>query len=51
MGIAFWDGQSRGTQHSFQLAGQMKKPLVVYDYIRKEKQYIAPVEENGLNLS
>ncbi len=36
MGIAFWDGISKGTQHSFKLAEQMEKKLLVYDYIKRE---------------
>lgn len=30
--IAFWDGQSRGTQHSFKLCKEMEKPLKVVNY-------------------
>ena len=35
-GIAFWDGKSKGTQHSFKLAKKFDKELVVYDYVKKE---------------
>lgn len=28
--VAFWDGESRGTQHGMQLAREMGKPLEVY---------------------
>lgn len=35
-GIAFWDGQSVGTRHSFDLAKALGKTLVVYDYIQKK---------------
>ena len=34
-GIAFWDGKSKGTQHSFKLAHELEKPLQVYDYVKK----------------
>lgn len=30
--IAFWDGQSKGTQHSFELAKQYKNPIIVVKY-------------------
>lgn len=32
MGIAFWDGKSPGTKHSFGLSKKMNKKLVAYDY-------------------
>lgn len=31
-GIAFWDGQSKGTAHSFQIAKKQNKPLTVIRY-------------------
>ena len=34
-GIAFWDGESKGTKHSFDLARNLGKTLVVYDYVQK----------------
>lgn len=30
--IAFWDGQSKGTQHSFDLAKQYNNPILVIKY-------------------
>lgn len=30
-GVAFWDGQSKGTAHSFQIAKTMKKQLFVFN--------------------
>lgn len=30
--IAFWDGKSRGTHHSFTLCEQLKKPLKIIRY-------------------
>lgn len=30
--IAFWDGESKGTQHSFDLAKQYKNPILVIKY-------------------
>ena len=38
MGIAFWDGKSKGTQHSFKLAEKMGKALVIYNY--KDQAFI-----------
>ena len=32
MGIAFWDGESRGTQHSFKLAEKYNKKLKVVKF-------------------
>ena len=29
-GVAFWDGKSKGTAHSFQLAKRHKKTLIVF---------------------
>lgn len=30
--IAFWDGESRGTKSSIDLAKKMNKPVYIYDY-------------------
>lgn len=32
IGIAFWDGVSKGTSHSFKIAREQKKELFVFDY-------------------
>jgi len=32
MGIAFWDGESKGTQHSFSLSASMGKRLYIFNY-------------------
>ncbi len=32
-GIAFWDGISKGTAHSFQIVKKQKKKLYTYNYI------------------
>jgi len=29
LGIAFWDGKSRGTQHSFDLANKLGKKIII----------------------
>ena len=42
MGIAFWDGMSKGTAHSFDLAKRMGKTLWVYNYGSKEWFVINP---------
>ena len=34
IGIAFWDGQSKGTAHSFGIAKSQKKKLFVYNYVK-----------------
>lgn len=31
--VAFWDGQSRGTQHNFELCSMYDNPLVIYNYV------------------
>ncbi len=36
-GIAFWDGKSKGTKHSFALSEQAGKTLLVYEYKDNEK--------------
>jgi len=38
-GIAFWDGESRGTAHSFELSKKLGKKLFVYEYL-SGKRYI-----------
>lgn len=35
-GIAFWDGKSKGTAHSFKIAKKQNKRLFVYDYVKKD---------------
>lgn len=39
VGIAFWDGVSKGTQHSFELAKKQNKKLLVIEY-NSNKRYI-----------
>ena len=36
MGIAFWDGTSTGTAHSFDITKKQSKILKVINYITKE---------------
>jgi len=36
-GIAFWDGESRGTQHSFKLAEKYNKKLKIIRFKRRKK--------------
>lgn len=33
-GLAFWDGESKGTSHSFRIAKDQKKPIYIYNYLR-----------------
>ena len=35
-GVAFWDGKSKGTAHSFKLAKKQKKRLFVFDALRND---------------
>lgn len=35
IGIAFWDGISRGTEHSFEIAKKLNKKLIVVQYENK----------------
>jgi len=35
-GIAFWDGKSKGTEHSFKLSKKQNKNLYVFNYIEKK---------------
>lgn len=32
-GIAFWDGKSKGTSHSFEISTRQNKKLYIYNYI------------------
>jgi len=32
MGIAFWDGKSRGTSHSFKIAEEIHKNIIIFNY-------------------
>lgn len=34
LGVAFWDGQSKGTAHSFKISEKQNKSLYVFDYIK-----------------
>jgi len=36
MGIAFWDGKSKGTKHSFDIAKNQNKTLYVFNYKTKK---------------
>jgi len=36
LGVAFWDGQSKGTAHSFKIAKSQKKKLLVFNFIEKD---------------
>lgn len=31
-GLAIWDGQSKGTAHSFDLSKKLNKPLLIFNY-------------------
>jgi len=36
IGIAFWDGKSKGTEHSFKISKKQSKDLHVFNYIEKK---------------
>jgi hypothetical protein len=36
MGVAFWDGQSRGTAHSFDISKRQQKKLYVFNYSKMD---------------
>ena len=38
--VCFWDGESKGTAHNFDLARQAHTPLKVYNYTRK--RFVTP---------
>jgi len=40
LGIAFWDGSSKGTEHSFKISKQQNKVLKVIDYVKGESYYV-----------
>jgi hypothetical protein len=37
-GVAFWDGKSKGTQHSFKLAEQFRKELKIVKFNNKKNK-------------
>ncbi len=39
IGIAFWDGESRGTEHSIKLAIEQKKKFYVVNFVQKKISY------------
>ena len=40
MGVAFWDGSSKGTAHSFKISEKQKKPLLVFNYNEHRKWWL-----------
>lgn len=49
-GIAFWDGESKGTRHSFDISKKLYKILIVYNYVEK-KFYILNFERYNIKTS
>lgn len=45
LGIAFWDGESKGTAHSLKLSKKYKKPLYIYNF--KTKEFYLYSSESG----
>ena len=45
IGIAFWDGKSTGTAHSFEISKKQNKILKVINYNTKESWYLNKSEE------
>lgn len=39
MGIAFWDGQSKGTRHTIKLFKSSKKEIIIINYLQKEIEW------------
>ena len=35
-GVAFWDGESKGTAHSFNIARKQEKELFIFNYMSKK---------------
>jgi hypothetical protein len=50
--VAFWDGQSRGTRHSLELAQKAGKPYFAYDFLTQKEVVLTaqekPAQENKL---
>lgn len=44
-GIAFWDGQSKGTAHSFEIAKKQEKKIYICEYLKRNKP--EATEEKG----
>lgn len=36
LGIAFWDGKSKGTDHSFKLSKEFEKEIFVYNFVEEK---------------
>jgi len=36
IGIAFWDGKSKGTTHSFKLSKEFEKEIFVYNFVEQK---------------
>ena len=41
--VCFWDGESKGTAHNFDLARQAHTPLKVYNYT--QKRFVDPPQK------
>ncbi|MDR2818915.1 MAG: DUF2493 domain-containing protein [Desulfovibrio sp.] len=44
--IAFWDGQSKGTRHSLELARKAGKPYYAYNFMTKMEERLAEQEKS-----
>lgn len=36
IGIAFWDGKSKGTTHSFKISKELDKDIFIYNYVTEK---------------
>lgn len=36
LGVAFWDGESKGTAHSFKISEKQKKKLYIFNYTKMD---------------
>jgi len=43
LGVAFWDGESKGTAHSFKLSEKQKKKLYVFNYSKMDFYLHSPL--------
>lgn len=44
--VAFWDGTSKGTKHSFTLSEKYNKPFLVVEYLINKKYWYKPERFN-----
>lgn len=50
-GVAFWNGVSKGTAHSFKISEKQKKKLYVFDFIKTDFYLHSKLKEKIHNVS